>query len=62
VGFNADEDIGFSIYLILPAVLGLGVYPASYRNEYQIQKKKVWGVERCRRISLLMTTFDFQCN
>jgi hypothetical protein len=26
----------FSIYLILPAALGLGVYPASNRNKYQM--------------------------
>jgi hypothetical protein len=28
----------FSIYVILPAVLGPGVYSASKRNEYQRQK------------------------
>jgi hypothetical protein len=28
----------FSIYVILPAALGLGVYLASNRNEYQKQK------------------------
>jgi hypothetical protein len=28
----------FSIYLILPAALGSGVYSASNRNEYQKQK------------------------
>jgi hypothetical protein len=28
----------FSIYLIFPAALGPGVYPASNRNEYQKQK------------------------
>jgi hypothetical protein len=30
----------FSIYLILPAALGLGLYSGSIRNEYQKQKKK----------------------
>jgi hypothetical protein len=36
----------FSIYLILPAALGPGVYSASNRDEYQKQKKKCfWGVE-----------------
>jgi hypothetical protein len=29
----------FSIYPILPAALGLGVYSASNRNEYWKQKK-----------------------
>jgi hypothetical protein len=29
----------FSIYLILPAALGLGVYSATNRNEYQKKKK-----------------------
>jgi hypothetical protein len=32
-----DEEI-FSIYLILPAALGPGIYSASNRNEYQQQK------------------------
>jgi hypothetical protein len=31
----------FSIYLILPATLGPGVYSASDRNEYQKQKNNV---------------------
>jgi hypothetical protein len=31
----------FSIYLILPAALGLGVYSASNRNKYQKQKINV---------------------
>jgi hypothetical protein len=30
----------FSIYLILPAALGPGIYSASNRNQYQKQKKK----------------------
>jgi hypothetical protein len=30
--------VRFSHYLILPAALGLGVYSASNRNEYQKQK------------------------
>jgi hypothetical protein len=33
----------FSIYLILPAALGPGVYSASNRNEYQKQKNNVSG-------------------
>jgi hypothetical protein len=33
----------FSIYLILPAALGLGVYSASNINEYQKQKNNVSG-------------------
>jgi hypothetical protein len=34
----------FSIYLILPAALGLGVrLSASYRNEYQKQRSNVPG-------------------
>jgi hypothetical protein len=31
----------FSIYVILPAALGPGIYPASNRNEYQKQKNNV---------------------
>jgi hypothetical protein len=41
-GSSPDEvKIIFSIYLILPATLGPGVYPASNRNEYQKQKNIV---------------------
>jgi hypothetical protein len=43
----------FSIYLILPAALGPGVYSASNRNEYQKQKNNVsGGVERGRCVGL----------
>jgi hypothetical protein len=34
-------NIFISIYLILPAALGPGVYSASNRNEYQKQKRNV---------------------
>jgi hypothetical protein len=33
----------FSIYLIVPAAIGPGVYSASNRNEYQKQKNNVCG-------------------
>jgi hypothetical protein len=36
-------ELIFSIYLILPAALGPGVYSASNRNEYQKQKNSVSG-------------------
>jgi hypothetical protein len=44
-----------SIYLILSAALGLGVYWASNRNEYtkQGEMKGLWGVERGRRVRLI---------
>jgi hypothetical protein len=45
-----DTLICLSIYLILPAALGPGVYSASNRNEYQKQEKWFWGVERGRRL------------
>jgi hypothetical protein len=32
-----------SIYLILPAALGPGVYSASNRNEYEKQRNNVFG-------------------
>jgi hypothetical protein len=41
-GSTPDEVI-FSIYLILLAALGLGVYSASDRNEYQKQTSNVSG-------------------
>jgi hypothetical protein len=42
-GSSPDEVIEFfSIYLILLAALGPGVYLASKRNEYQKQKKKLF--------------------
>jgi hypothetical protein len=44
VGSRPNEvNYLFSIYLILPAALGPGVYSASNRNEYQKQKKNVPG-------------------
>jgi hypothetical protein len=43
-GFWIDEvNEPLSIYLILPATWGPGVYSASVRNEYQKQKKNVSG-------------------
>jgi hypothetical protein len=33
----------FSIYLILPAALGRGIYSASNRNDYQKQKNVFLG-------------------
>jgi hypothetical protein len=43
-GSRPDELIEyFSIYLILPAGLGPGVYSASNRNEYQKHKNDVFG-------------------
>jgi hypothetical protein len=42
--YRSDEvNEFFPIYLILPAVLGHGVYSASNRNEYQKQKNNVSG-------------------
>jgi hypothetical protein len=32
---SISDEVNFSIYLILPAALGPGVYSASNRNEYQ---------------------------
>jgi hypothetical protein len=43
-GSRPDEvNDFFSIYLIVPAALGPGVYSASNRNEYQKQKNNVSG-------------------
>jgi hypothetical protein len=43
-GFRPNEVIEFfSVYLILPAALGPGVYSVSNRNEYQKQDKNVSG-------------------
>jgi hypothetical protein len=33
----------FSIYLTLPAALGLGVHSVSNRNQYKKQKNNVYG-------------------
>jgi hypothetical protein len=35
---DSTRSMNFSIYVILPAALGSGVYSASNRNEYQEQK------------------------
>jgi hypothetical protein len=41
-GFETRSgEWNFSIYLFLPAALGLGVHSASNRNEYQKQKNNV---------------------
>jgi hypothetical protein len=43
-GSSPDEVTAiFSIYVILSAALGPGVYSASNRNEYQKQKNNVSG-------------------
>jgi hypothetical protein len=43
-GFKTRRgELMFSIYLILPAALGPGVYSASNRNEFQKQKNNVSG-------------------
>jgi hypothetical protein len=43
-GSRPDEvNEFFSIYLILPATLGPGVYSACNRNEYKKQKNNVLG-------------------
>jgi hypothetical protein len=42
-GLNADVGLIFSMYLIVPATLGYGVFSASNRNEYQKQKSNVPG-------------------
>jgi hypothetical protein len=44
VGLRPDEvNEFFSMYLILPAALGPGIYSASNRNEYRKQKDNVPG-------------------
>jgi hypothetical protein len=40
VAGSIPDEVIFSIYLILPAALGRGVYSASNRNEYQKHKNK----------------------
>jgi hypothetical protein len=39
----AGSPVNISIYVILPAALGPGVYSASIRNEYEKKKKNVSG-------------------
>jgi hypothetical protein len=44
----------FSVYLILSAALGPGIYSASNRNVYQKQENNsLWGVERGRCVGLI---------
>jgi hypothetical protein len=40
---TGGRGFDFSIYLILPAALGPGIYSACNRNEYQKQKNNVSG-------------------
>jgi hypothetical protein len=42
-GFETRWELFFSIYLIIPAALGPGVYSASDRNEYKKHKNNVSG-------------------
>jgi hypothetical protein len=42
-GSKPDENKFSSIYLILPAALGPGLYSAYNRNEYQKQRNNVSG-------------------
>jgi hypothetical protein len=40
---SIHDEVNFTIYLILSAALGPGVYSASNRNEYQMKKNNVSG-------------------
>jgi hypothetical protein len=51
-----------SIYLILPAAQGPGVYSASNRNEYQKHKKSCfWGVKRLTNLPPSVSRLSRQC-
>jgi hypothetical protein len=51
--------IYFSIYLILSAALGPGVYSASNRNEYKKQKKMfLWSKARPVRKAYILTAIS----
>jgi hypothetical protein len=39
--YARTDEVNFPVYLILPAALGLGVYSASKKNEYQKHKNNV---------------------
>jgi hypothetical protein len=41
--WNLMRALNFLVYLILPSALATGVYLASNRNEYQNEKKNVYG-------------------
>jgi hypothetical protein len=43
VAGSIPDEVNSEIYLILPATLGLGVYSAANRNEYQKHKNNVSG-------------------
>jgi hypothetical protein len=44
----------YTVYLILPAALGPGIYTASNRNKYQKKEKKksFWEIEHGRLLRL----------
>jgi hypothetical protein len=42
-GFETPDESVFSIYLMLPAALGPGVYSSSNRNDYQKHTNNVFG-------------------
>jgi hypothetical protein len=45
--------ISFSIYLILLAALGHGVYSAFNRSQYQKQKNKLWPVRKADNLTAI---------
>jgi hypothetical protein len=41
--YSRPDEVNFTMYIILPIALGLGVHSASNRNEYQKQNNNVSG-------------------
>jgi hypothetical protein len=55
-GFETRQgELNFSTYLIFPAAVGLGVYSACNRNEYQKQKNNVSWEQRAAGAKGLQT-------
>jgi hypothetical protein len=45
----------FDFFSLPNPFIRFGVYPVSNRNKYQKQNKKLWGVERGKRVRLTMS-------
>jgi hypothetical protein len=56
------EFFSVRVHVILPAVLGPGIYSASNRNEYQKQKNNVSGSDFSSIVSFFLSCHNLDCS